>query len=179
MSHYALVAIEPKKNIYKFTIITSKNLQPSTDSEHSCSVQEEKENEADTADDKEESRRSHEKRRRLEGGVENLVKLQEVPSARELARVVAGYRSQHTELVESKKARAVTVARVPDPLGLDEGDDVENGVTDREHCPQHAHSARISHVVSVVDFRQFCRVLHLTIHVCGFFWFRSLINQVI
>ena len=63
--------------------------------------------------------------------------------------ILAGLQ-QLAVLVEPEVARAGTVVAVPDPLRLDEDDDVDDREADREDGPHDADGARVAYVVRVV-----------------------------
>ena len=63
--------------------------------------------------------------------------------------ILAGLQ-QLAVLVEPEVARAGTVVAVPDPLRLDEDDDVDDREADREDGPHDADGARVAYVGRVV-----------------------------
>ena len=54
-------------------------------------------------------------------------------------------------LVQTEVPRPRAVVAIPDPLRLDEHDDVDDREADREDAPHDADGARVAHVVRVVD----------------------------
>ena len=67
----------------------------------------------------------------LEGGIVDPDKLQKVATAT----VVGAVCEQFAVTPQPKEAWQITFTRIAEPLGLDEDDDVEDGVDDHKHPP--------------------------------------------
>lgn len=130
---------------------TCSQLRPAADLVHGSGAAEEEEREA--ADAREDQRHGHgdEDRGGLEGAGGDAAELREAA----LARQVPGQPVADAVVEQTEVARLRGVHTVPDPVGLDEADHVDDGEQDGEDGPQDADGPGVPHVVGLVDFGSF------------------------
>lgn len=147
-TQYLVRLMVVQTNLGQTLELTGGQLYPGADLVHAPRVAEEKEAQADDATHDQQHRDPHEEHGRLEGAGRDGAEVQRAAFADELRRE----RVPYAVVEEAEVSGLRRVDAVPDPVWLDEhhhGDDCEG---DGENRPQHAHGARVTHVVGVVDF---------------------------
>lgn len=137
-------------------MLTGGQLHPGADLVHAARVAEEEEAEADDAAHHQQHGDAHEEHGRLERAGGNGAEVQRAPFAGELR----GERVPDAVVKEAEVAGLRGADAVSDPVRLDEDHHCNDGEGDGEDRPQHAHGARVTHVVGVVNFSSLLRRNH-------------------